>query len=84
MGPFVNPLVPYSQHFIFFVTYEWAQQARVFHYIKLERLAKDEHSSLLCPFVSYKENKVLGIQLKTSGNRCLSVPQSLVHIGTYL
>ncbi len=42
----------YSQHFIFLVTYKWAQYARVLHYIKLERVAMDKHSSLLDPFVS--------------------------------
>jgi hypothetical protein len=32
---------PYSQHFIFFVTYESAQQTRVLHYIRLKRLARE-------------------------------------------
>ncbi len=49
----------YSQHFIFFVTCEWVQQARVLQYTRLERLARDKHSSLLGPFVSYEENGVL-------------------------
>jgi hypothetical protein len=31
----------------------------VVHYIRLERLARDKHSSLLVPFISYEENKVL-------------------------
>jgi hypothetical protein len=30
----------------------------VFHYTKLEKLARDKHSSLLGSFVSYKENEV--------------------------
>ncbi len=30
---------------------------------KLERLAKDKHSSLLCPFVGYEESEVLWIWL---------------------
>jgi hypothetical protein len=30
----------YSQNFIFLVTYEWARQARVLHYTKLERIAR--------------------------------------------
>ncbi len=46
----------YSKHFIFFMTHERAQYARVLHYSRLERLARDEHSSLLCSFTSYKEN----------------------------
>jgi hypothetical protein len=28
-------------------------------YTRLERLARDKHSSLLRPFISYEENKVL-------------------------
>jgi hypothetical protein len=31
----------YSQHFIFFVTYEWAQQHRAFHHSRPETLATD-------------------------------------------
>ncbi len=31
------------------------------HYTKLKRLGKDKHSSLLGPFVSYKEDEVLNI-----------------------
>jgi hypothetical protein len=42
----------YSQHFIFFVTYEWAHHARLLHFNKLEKLVRDMHSSLLDPFVS--------------------------------
>jgi hypothetical protein len=40
----VTPQRQYSQHFIFFVTYELAQYTRL---------------GLLDPFVSYEENKVL-------------------------
>jgi hypothetical protein len=29
------------------------------HYTRLERLARDKHSSFFEPFVSYKENEVL-------------------------
>ncbi len=52
---------PHSQHFIFFVTNKRAQQVRVLYNTRLERLVKDQHSSLLNPFVVYKENKVLWI-----------------------
>ncbi len=38
---------------------KWAQHARVLHYSKHERLAKDKHSNLFNPFVNNKENKVL-------------------------
>jgi hypothetical protein len=40
----------HSQHFIFFVTYEWVLLARVLHCIRLERLSRDKHISLLGPF----------------------------------
>ncbi len=46
----------HSQHFIFFLTYEWAQYARVSYYSRLERLVWDKQSCLLDPFVSYEEN----------------------------
>ncbi len=39
-------LGPYSQQFIFFATYKWAKQARVFHYTNLARY---KHYSLLGP-----------------------------------
>jgi hypothetical protein len=52
---------PYSQHFIFYATFQWAQKGRPLHYTRLERLARDQHSILLDPFVSYKENEVLCI-----------------------
>jgi hypothetical protein len=48
---------PYSQHFIFFSTYEYSQLASVLHYVRLERLASDKHSSLLDSLVSYKVNE---------------------------
>jgi hypothetical protein len=47
---------------IFSVTYEWVQGARVLHYTRLERLARDKHSDLLGTFISYEENEVLRIQ----------------------
>jgi hypothetical protein len=37
----------YTQHFIFFLAYGWAQRARVLYLTRLERLAGDKHSSLL-------------------------------------
>jgi hypothetical protein len=46
------------QHFIFFLTFESAQNIAL-NYTILERLSKAEHFSLLAPFVTYKENKVL-------------------------
>jgi len=55
----------YSEHFIFFQTYQWAQQAGSLHYTRLARLARSKHSNLLGPFVSYNVNEVL--QKKTPG-----------------
>jgi hypothetical protein len=51
--------VSYLQHFIFIVTSKLAQKARMLHYTWLERFALDKHYSLLGPFISYEENKVL-------------------------
>jgi hypothetical protein len=50
---------PYSQHFIFFVTYEKALKARVRDYTRLERLDKNKQSSVLDPLLGVKENEVL-------------------------
>ncbi len=49
--------VPYSKHFIFFITYKWAQWTIVLHYTMLDRLAKDKQFGLLGLFVSCKENE---------------------------
>ncbi len=51
-----------SQHFILYVTYEWAQETRMLHYIWLGGVAKDKHVSLLGPLVICEENKLLWIQ----------------------
>jgi hypothetical protein len=50
---------PYSQHFIFFVTYELSQSARVFVTSKPFQPNVMEYSCLLGQLVSYEENKVL-------------------------
>ncbi len=47
--------------FILFVTNGWAHWAVGLYYISLERLATDQHSNLLAPFISYEENKKLWI-----------------------
>jgi hypothetical protein len=49
----------YSQHFIFFLTYEHFEEARLLYYTRPEKLAIDKQSSLLGPFISYKENEML-------------------------
>jgi hypothetical protein len=54
----------HSQHFIFFVAYEWAQIARVFHYARIQKLAGDKHSCLSGLFISYEENEGLWIYLR--------------------
>jgi hypothetical protein len=50
---------PYSQHYIFFATYKWTQEAGALHHARLERLGSEEQSSLLCPFTGNKEIEVL-------------------------
>jgi hypothetical protein len=55
----IHLLFLYSQLFIFFLTYEWAQYNLVLHYTTLEKLACDKQSSLLGPFVILKEYEVL-------------------------
>ncbi len=71
LGPFVsyeenkllwiNSLRSYSQQFIFFVTYKWAQKVSMLYYARLEKLARDKHSSFLGSLVSYEENELLWI-----------------------
>ncbi len=39
-----RPLELYSQNFIFFPNHEWAQQAWVFHNIRLEMFSSGKHS----------------------------------------
>jgi hypothetical protein len=39
--------VLYSQRFIFFITYEFAQKTTMLHYTKVERLARGKNFSLL-------------------------------------
>ncbi len=51
-------LRPYSQNFIFFATLELAQKDRALHYTRLERFARDKHSSILGLIISYEENEV--------------------------
>jgi hypothetical protein len=43
---------------IFLVTFEWAQEARMLQYTRLERRAKGKHSSLSGPIINYEEDKV--------------------------
>jgi hypothetical protein len=45
----------YSQHLIFFVTYEWVQYAREFVAGKPFQPQVITHSSLLSQFLSYKK-----------------------------
>jgi hypothetical protein len=55
----IRNLGPYSQHFIFIVTYESAKQARVLHKTMLKNLAKSRNSKLLGFFISYDEDELL-------------------------
>jgi hypothetical protein len=45
----------YSQDFIFFATYEWAQLGCVLHYTRLESLSWDKHSSLFLLYINDTE-----------------------------
>ena len=45
-----------KRNIILYVTYEWAQQARVLHCAGLERLVVDKHSSLQGKLLSCEEN----------------------------
>jgi hypothetical protein len=56
-----NNLGPYSKYFIFFLTYECAQQARALHYTCLKKLPSDQNLKIIRAFLSYKENEVLCI-----------------------
>ncbi len=49
-------------HFIFFLTYEYFQQARVLDYTSPKKLASDKPLNLFGQFVTYAENKVLWLQ----------------------
>ncbi len=49
----------YSEQLIFFVTYKWAQSARVFVPDKLFQSNVVQHSTLMGPFVNYEEKDVL-------------------------
>ncbi len=55
----IQGLGPYSQNFIFFVTYEWVQYARVFLRGKHLQPTVIQHSNLLDRFISYELNEVL-------------------------
>jgi hypothetical protein len=46
-----------SQYFIFFVTSEWAQKARVLHYTRPESLASGKQSSILGQIICLKEHE---------------------------
>ncbi len=47
----------YSQQFILFATYELAQKARELRYCRMEKLVRDQHSSLLDLVISCADMK---------------------------
>ncbi len=51
----------YSQQFILLVTHEWAHWIGVFVPGKPFQRSVMKHSSLLCPFLSYKEKEIADI-----------------------
>jgi len=54
---------PYSQHLIFFWTYEKGQKARTLNYTRLKRLPSDKHSSLFGAFIcKIRKNEVFWIR----------------------
>jgi hypothetical protein len=59
---------PYSQHFTYSITNEWARLARVLHFIQLERLARAKNSSFLGHYEEMKccENDIRGCIHNTS------------------
>jgi hypothetical protein len=52
----------YLLYFIFFMPYKWVHVAKVFVLGLPFQPGRNKHSSLLVPFISYKENKVLLLQ----------------------
>ncbi len=48
----------YLQWFIFFLAYEYFQQAGVLDYTRPENLASDKHFNLLDTFITDEENKL--------------------------
>ncbi len=46
------------QKYIFSKLTKWAKLVRALNYTYLARLAKEKHSSLVGPFISYEENEV--------------------------
>jgi hypothetical protein len=52
-------LVLYSQHFIFFITYEWALEGMLFVTGEPFKPSVINHSSLLCLFVINEIKEVL-------------------------
>jgi hypothetical protein len=56
LGHMLDNLELYSQNFIFFVTFEWAQYARGFVPCKPFHFQVMQHSSLLGLFLRYEEN----------------------------
>ncbi len=69
LGPFISckekevfwkqPMVLYSQHFIFFITCVCAQEARALDNKRPEKFASYKHRILLGTLVSYEENELL-------------------------
>jgi hypothetical protein len=47
----------YSQHFIFFITYEWAQYVRVSHYTRLEKLVRENTLAYFAQLSVMKKRK---------------------------
>ncbi len=76
-GLWIWSLRPHSQHFIFFTIYIWSQYIRVFLPSKPFQRGVVKHSSLLGPFISWKENEMFWIPAQItvllSSRGCISV-----------
>jgi len=64
----------YSQHLIFFKTYELAKLPRVLHYSKLERLVSNKRFSLLGPFISYEVLPIRPLNVNYTNQYTISKP----------
>ncbi len=73
-----------SQHFAFFVTYEWAKYARVVLNIRLKMLATDKSSSSLGPFIRYEGNEGHNdVHFSITTNNVVYISQHFMYLVTY-
>jgi hypothetical protein len=61
LSPREQHMYLHLQHIIFFLTYEWEREARVLCYSRLERHAKDQHTSFWGGFFAVNGSRLCGI-----------------------